>query len=313
MNKQQLITEIRRIAKEKNAVILAHYYTNDDIQDIADFVGDSLALAQKAAKTDADIIVMCGVHFMGETCKILCPEKKVLVLDMNAGCSLADSCNANDLRAYKAEHPGYKVVSYVNTTAAVKALSDVVVTSSNAMKVVESYPENEKLIFGPDRNLGSYINQITGRNMLLWDGGCHVHGRFSLNALSLLKSQHPEAKVLVHPECPKDLRSFADVIGSTADLLKYAVNSDSDEFIVVTESGILHKMYEACPDKHFYPVPPSTTEEGESSTCNECSYMKLNTLEKLYDALTKEQPEITVDADIAKEALRPIEKMLSLS
>lgn len=313
MNKEQLISEIRRLAKEKNAVILAHYYTNDDVQDVADFVGDSLALAQYAAKTDADIIVMCGVHFMGETCKILCPQKKVLVLDLNAGCSLADSCNAKDLLAYKTEHPDYKVVSYVNTTAAVKALSDVVVTSSNARKVVDSFPKDEKLIFGPDCNLGSYINQVTGRNMLLWNGGCHVHGRFSLNAITDLKAQYPEAKVLVHPECPKSIRSLADKIGSTAGLLKYAMESETTEFIVVTECGILHKMKEACPDKFFYPVPPEKYEEGESTICNECSYMKLNTLDKLYNTLSTEQPEIFVDEHIAEDALRPINRMLSLS
>lgn len=312
MNREQLKKEIRRIAAEKNAVIMAHYYTDAEVQDIADFVGDSLALAQQAAKTDADIIVMCGVHFMGETCKILCPQKKVLVLDLNAGCSLADSCRADDLAAFKNEHPGYKVVSYVNTTAAVKALSDVVVTSSNARKVVDSYPKDEKLIFGPDKNLGAYINGVTGRSMLLWDGGCHVHGRFSLNAINDLKAQHPEAKVLVHPECPKPIQMVADEIGSTAGLLKYAIESDAQGFIVATECGILHKMQLACPDKKFYPAPPEPA-DGEACQCNECSYMRLNTLEKLHSALVSEQPEIFVDADVAREAIKPINKMLDLS
>lgn len=312
MDANFLKTEIRRIAKEKNAIIMAHYYTDGSIQDIADFVGDSLALAQYAAKTDADIIVMCGVNFMGETCKILCPEKKVLVLDTNAGCSLADSCPAEDLKKFKDEHPGYKVVTYVNTTAAVKALSDVVVTSSNARLVVESYPKDAKLIFAPDKNLGVYINSITGRDMLLWNGGCHVHGRFSLEAILNLKKEHPAAKVLVHPECPAAIQAVADEIGSTAGLLKYSINDDATEFIVATESGILHKMQAASPDKKFYPVPPEMT-EGIGCSCNECSYMRLNTLEKLYNTLQTEQPEINVDPQLAAEAIRPINKMLELS
>lgn len=311
MNKRQLKAEIRKLCEQKNAVILAHYYTEPEIQDIADFVGDSLALAQSAAKTDADIIVMCGVNFMGETCKILCPQKKVLVPDTDAGCSLADSCKASDLKAYIDEHPGYRVVSYVNTTADVKALSDVVVTSSNAMKVVESYSKNAKLIFGPDHNLGSYINEQTGRKMLLWNGGCHVHGRFSLEGILKLKEEHPEAKVLVHPECPIEIQKIADKVGSTAGLLKYSVNSDAKEFIVSTESGILHKMQEACPDKTFIPAPYVDSEE--KCGCNECSFMRLNTLEKLYNALTTEQPEVFVDADLAEKALLPINKMLELS
>ena len=312
MDANFLKTEIRRIAKEKNAIIMAHYYTDGSIQDIADFVGDSLALAQYAAKTDADIIVMCGVNFMGETCKILCPEKKVFVLDTNAGCSLADSCPAEDLKKFKDEHPGYKVVTYVNTTAAVKALSDVVVTSSNARLVVESYPKDAKLIFAPDKNLGAYINSITGRDMLLWNGGCHVHGRFSLEAILNLKKEHPAAKVLVHPECPAAIQAVADEIGSTAGLLKYSINDDATEFIVATESGILHKMQAASPDKKFYPVPPEMT-EGIGCSCNECSYMRLNTLEKLYNTLQTEQPEINVDPQLAAEAIRPINNMLELS
>ena len=312
MEKQQLKHEIDRLRREKNAVILAHYYTEPDIQDIADFVGDSLALAQSAAKTQADIIVMCGVHFMGETCKILCPDKKVLVPDLAAGCSLADSCRADDLRRYIDQHPGYKVVSYVNTTAEVKALSDVVVTSSNAQRVVDSYPKDAKLIFGPDHNLGAYINSITGRNMLLWNGGCHVHGRFSLQAILALKAEHPDAKVLVHPECPAAIQAVADKIGSTAGLLKYSTESPATEFIVATESGILHKMQQASPDKTFYPAPPEVT-EGIGCSCNECAYMRLNTLDKLYRALRDEQPEINVDPDIAARALLPINRMLELS
>lgn len=307
-----LAKEIRRMCKEKNAVILAHYYTDGAVQDIADFVGDSLALAQWSAKTDADIIVMCGVHFMGETNKILCPDKKVLVLDLNAGCSLADSCNAADLKKFVDEHPGYKVVSYVNTTAAVKALTDVVVTSSNAKLVIDSFPQDEKLIFGPDKNLGGYINSVTGRNMLLWDGGCHVHGQFSLQKILAIKAEHPNAKILVHPECPAPIQKIADVIGSTAGLLKYSIENEATEFIVATESGILHEMQKACPQKTFIPAPPETT-ESIGCSCNECAYMKLNTLEKLYNTLKYEWPAIEVDKDIQEKALRPIDRMLEIS
>lgn len=307
-----LAAEIRRMCQEKNAVVLAHYYTEGAVQDVADFVGDSLALAQWAAKTDADIIVMCGVHFMGETNKILCPDKKVLVCDLNAGCSLADSCDARDLKKFIDEHPGYQVVSYVNTTAAVKALTDVVVTSSNAKKIVDSFPQDEKLIFGPDKNLGNYINSVTGRQMLLWNGGCHVHGQFSLEGILALKKEHPDAKLLVHPECPAPIQALADVIGSTAGLLKYAIENEATEFIVATESGILHQMTNSCPDKTFYPAPPETS-EGIGCQCNECAYMRLNTLAKLYNTLKYEWPEITVDPDIAEKALRPINRMLELS
>jgi len=275
-------------------------------------VGDSLALAQWSAKTDADIIVMCGVHFMGETNKILCPDKKVLVLDLNAGCSLADSCNAADLKAFIDQHPDHKVVSYVNTTAAVKALTDVVVTSSNAKLIIDSFPQDEKLIFGPDKNLGGYINSVTGRNMLLWNGGCHVHGQFSLEKILAIKAEHPNAKVLVHPECPAPIQKIADVIGSTAGLLKYSIENDATEFIVATESGILHEMQKACPQKTFIPAPPETTETMGCS-CNECAYMKLNTLHKLYNTLKYEWPTVEVDADIQKKALRPIDKMLEIS
>ena len=248
--------EIRKMCQEKNAVILAHYYTQGEIQDIADFIGDSLALAQQAAKTDADIIVMCGVHFMAETNKILCPDKKVLVPDLNAGCSLADSCKAEDLKKYKEEHPGYQVVSYVNTTAAVKALTDIVVTSGNAKKIVDTFPKDAKLIFGPDYNLGSYINSITGREMLLWNGGCHVHERFSVDGIVALKKEHPDAVVLAHPECKGPVLAIADVVGSTAVILKYAIESEKKEFIVATEAGILHEMERKCEGKTFYPVPP---------------------------------------------------------
>lgn len=307
-----LASEIRKMREEKNAVVLAHYYTGGAVQDVADFVGDSLALAQWAAKTDADIIVMCGVHFMGETNKILCPGKKVLVCDLNAGCSLADSCKAEDLAEFVKKYPDHKVVSYVNTTAAVKALTDVVVTSSNAKLIVDSFPSDEKLIFGPDKNLGGYINSVTGRNMVLWDGGCHVHGQFSLKAIVDLKEKHPEAKVLVHPECPAPIQVLADVIGSTAALLDYAVKSESEVFIVATESGILHEMKKQCPNKTFIPAPPEVTETIGCS-CNECSYMRLNTLEKLYNTLKYEWPEIVVDSDVAEKALAPINKMLEIS
>lgn len=304
--------EIRKMCKEKNAVILAHYYTDGEVQDIADFVGDSLALAQWSAKTDADIIVMCGVHFMGETNKILCPGKKVLVLDLNAGCSLADSCKADDLKAFMNEHPGYKVVSYVNTTADVKALTDVVVTSSNAKLIIDSFPKDEKLIFGPDKNLGGYINSVTGRSMLLWNGGCHVHGQFSLEKILAIKAEHPEAKILVHPECPAPIQKLADVIGSTAGLLNYAIKDDATEFIVATESGILHEMTKACPNKTFIPAPPEVSETMDCS-CNECSYMKLNTLAKLYNTLKYEWPEIIVPHNVAEKAIKPINKMLDIS
>ena len=295
--------------EEKNAVILAHYYQESAIQEIADFVGDSLALAQWAAKCDADILVMCGVHFMGETAKILCPNKKVLIPDMNAGCSLADSCKAEDLATFKAQHPGYKVVSYVNTSATVKAHTDVVVTSTNARQIVESFPADEKLIFGPDRNLGGYINSITGRNMLLWNGACHVHEQFSVEKIVELKKQHPEAEVLAHPECKSSILALADKVGSTAALLKHAIKSDKNEFIVATESGILHEMRKNCPNKTFIPAPPADS----TCACNECNYMRLNTMNKLYNTLKYELPEVTVDSEIAAKAILPIERMLEIS
>lgn len=301
--------EIKRMKKEKNAVILAHYYQESAIQEIADFVGDSLALAQWAAKCDADILVVCGVHFMGETAKILCPEKKVLIPDMNAGCSLADSCKADDLASFKAQHPGYKVISYVNTSAAVKAHTDIVVTSTNARQIVESFPADEKLIFGPDRNLGGYINSITGRNMLLWNGACHVHEQFSVEKIAELKKQHPEADVLAHPECKSTILALADKVGSTAALLKHAIKSDKKEFIVATESGILHEMRKNCPNKTFIPAPPADS----TCACNECNYMRLNTMNKLYNTLKYELPEVTVDSEIAAKAIVPIERMLEIS
>ena len=308
-----LKAEIRRMCKEKDAIILAHYYTQGEIQDIADFIGDSLALARKAANTDAKIIVMCGVHFMAETCKILSPEKLVLAPDLNAGCSLADSCRAADLKKYKEEHPGYKVVSYVNTTAAVKALTDVVVTSGNAKKIVDTFPKDEKIIFGPDYNLGSYINEVTGRNMLLWNGGCHVHERFSVAEIAKLKDEHPKALVLAHPECKGPVLAVADVVGSTAVLLDYAVAHPENEYIVATEAGILHEMQRKCPDTIFYPVPPEISEGGVGCSCNECDYMKMNTLKKIYNTLKYEWPSVEVDESIAKDAVKPIERMLELS
>lgn len=308
-----LAKEIRNLCKEKNAVILAHYYTTGDIQQVADFIGDSLALARKAADTKADIIVMCGVHFMAETCKILSPEKTVICPDLNAGCSLADSCKAEDLKKFKDEHPGYKVISYVNTTAAVKALTDVVVTSGNAKKVVDRLPEGDNYIFGPDYNLGSYINEVTGRKMLLWNGGCHVHERFSVDAIAQLKKEHPEAVVMAHLECKGPVLALADVVGSTATMLEYAKANPKKEFIVATEAGILHEMQRSCPDAIFYPVPPEISEGGLGCSCNECQYMKMNTLEKIYNTLKYGWPEVNVDADIAKEAVKPIERMLELS
>ncbi|MBP5381590.1 MAG: quinolinate synthase NadA [Bacteroidaceae bacterium] len=302
-------SEIRRMAKEKNAVIMAHYYTEGEIQDIADFVGDSLALAQKAAQTDADIIVMCGVHFMGETNKILCPDKIVLVPDLNATCSLAESCKAKEFNEFVSSHPDYTVISYVNTTAATKAVTDVVVTSSNARQIVESFPKDEKIIFAPDQNLGGYINSITGRNMLLWNGACHVHEKFSLEKILKLKEEHPNAKVLVHPECKGPIVRIADKVGSTAALLKFSITDSATEFIVATESGILHEMQKACPDKTFIPAPPNDS----TCACNECNYMKLITMEKLYNCLKYEWPQIEVDPDIAQKAVRPIHRMLEIS
>lgn len=307
--KEFLQKEIERLKKEKNAVIMAHYYQRDEVQEVADRIGDSLALAQMAAETDADIILMCGVHFMGETAKILCPEKKVLIPDMAAGCSLADSCPADKFAEFVAAHPDYTVISYVNTSAAVKAHTDIVVTSGNARKVVDTLPADEKIIFGPDKNLGGYINSITGRDMLLWDGACHVHDRFSLQGIVDLKKAHPGAKVLVHPECRKPLQLIADKVGSTAALLAFAKEDAAQEFIVVTESGILREMRLACPQKTFIAAPADDAE----CQCNECEYMKLGTLEKVYSTLLNESPEVTVDPSVAEKAIRPIKRMLELS
>lgn len=301
--------KIRTLAREKNAIVLAHYYTIGEVQDVADFVGDSLALAQKAAQTDAQIIVMCGVHFMAETCKILCPQAKVLIPDVSASCSLAESCPADAFAEFVAQHPQHKVISYVNTSAAVKAVTDFVVTSGNAREIVSSFPQDERLIFGPDRNLGEYINSVTGRQMLLWDGACHVHERFSVEKLIVLKREHPSAEVLVHPECRGAVRKLADVVGSTARLLKHTQESECREFLVVTESGILHQMQRACPEKTFIPVPP----DDPGCACNECQYMRLNTLEKLYQCLRDEAPEVTVPDEIAEKAVRPINRMLEIS
>ena len=309
---ETLKDKIRELAKAKNAVIFAHYYTRPEIQEIADFIGDSLALAQQATRVDADILVMCGVHFMGETMKILCPDKKVLIPDMNAGCSLADSCKAEDLAIFKAQHPDHMVVSYVNTSAEVKALTDVVVTSSNAKKIVDQLPADAKIIFGPDHNLGSYINSVTGRKMLLWNGACHVHSRFSLEALLQLKKENPGVEVLAHPECKAPILAQSDVIGSTKALLEHTIKSPAKRFIIATESGILYEMQRACPDKEFIPVPPEVT-EGVGCSCNECEYMRMNTLEKVYACLRDEQPEMQVEKETAEKAVSSIQRMLQMS
>ena len=303
----ELVEAIKQLKKEKNAVILGHYYQRDEVQAISDYIGDSLALAQVAAKTDADIIVSCGVNFMAETAKILSPEKKVLVPDMNAGCSLADSCDAAEFEKFIKENPGHVVISYANTSAEVKALTDVIVTSTNARQIVESFPEDQKIIFGPDRNLGGYINRMTGRNMKLWNGCCHVHENFSVEKLLELKEKHPEAKVLAHPECKKELLEYADKIGSTKALLDYSIKSDSKEFIVVTEAGILYEMRKASPDKVFI---PALSEQGG---CTECNFMRLNTLEKIYECLKNETPEIVIEKELCEKAVKPIQRMLEIS
>ena len=307
--KTDIKAEIRRMCREKNALIMAHYYTEGVIQELADFVGDSLALAQKAAATDADIIVMCGVHFMGETNKILCPEKKILVPDLNASCSLAESCPADEFETFVKAHPGHTVISYVNTTAATKALTDVVVTSGNARQIVESLPEDTPIIFGPDQNLGNYINGLTGRKMVLWNGACHVHEKFSVEKILQLKREHPAAKILAHPECKGPVISLADKVGSTAALLKYSITDDAQEFIVATESGILTEMQKSAPQKTFIPAPP----DDSTCACNECNYMKLITLEKLYNCLKYEWPSVEVEPEVAEKAVRPIQRMLEIS
>ncbi len=309
MKKEELIDKIDSLRKEKNAIILAHYYQDADIQDIADFVGDSLALAQWAAKTTADIIVLCGVHFMGETAKILSPDKRVFIPDIMASCSLAESCPADEFEKFIELHPGHTVISYVNTTAAVKALTDIVVTSTNAKQIVDSLPLDEKIIFGPDKNLGDYINKLTGRNMLLWDGACHVHEQFSFEKILQLKREYPDALLLVHPECRKYIIEIADHVGSTSSIISFARNSEKRQFIVATESGILHQMQKENPDKEFIPAPP----EDSTCACNDCFYMKMNTLEKLYLCLKNETPEIFVDEKIRIQAVKPIERMLEIS
>lgn len=304
-----MIQNINRLRKEKNAIILAHYYQESDIQDIADFVGDSLALAQWAAKTTADIIVLCGVHFMAETAKILSPEKRVFIPDIMASCSLAESCPADEFEKFIQSHPGHTVISYVNTTAAVKSITDIVVTSTNAKQIVESLPSDEKIIFGPDKNLGDYINKLTGRNMLLWEGACHVHEQFSLEKILELKKEYPHALLLAHPECRKYILEVADHVGSTSSIIKFARNSGNKQFIVATESGILHQMQKENPDKEFIPAPP----EDSTCACNDCFYMKMNTLEKLYSCLKNERPEIFVEEEVRVKAVKPIERMLEIS
>lgn len=303
-----LFHEINSLKKEKNAILLAHYYQNNDIQDIADYIGDSLGLAQQAEKTKADIILFAGVHFMAETAKILSPAKKVLIPDLKAGCSLADSCPPAEFSAFKAAHPDHIVITYINCTAEIKALSDIICTSSNAVQIVESLPKDQKIIFAPDKNLGAYINKKTGRNMVLWNGSCMVHEIFSLEKLLKLKMQHPKAKIIAHPECEAAILEHADFIGSTTALLNYSKKSSDKEFIVLTETGILHQMHKASPDKTFIPAPPNN-----SCACNDCPYMKLNTLEKIYVALKYEQPELEMDKFLMEKAKKPIQRMLELS
>jgi len=303
-----LFVEINKLKKEKNAVVLAHYYQDADIQDVADFLGDSLGLSQQAAKTQADIIVFAGVHFMAETAKILCPLKKVLLPDLNAGCSLADSCPPDKFARFKAENPNHIVISYVNCTAEIKALTDIVCTSSNAVQIVESLPKNQPIIFAPDKNLGRYINEKTKRNMLLWDGSCMVHEIFSQKKITVLKSQNPEAKIIAHPECEEQVLALADFIGSTTALLNYTIKNDAQSFIVVTETGIIHAMQKASPNKTFIPGPPNN-----QCACNDCPHMKLNTLEKLYLCLKNETPEIVLKEQVREKAELSIRRMLELS
>jgi len=303
-----LFDEIEKLKKQKNAVILAHYYQEGDIQDIADYIGDSLGLSQQAAKTDADIIVFAGVHFMAETAKILSPNKKVLLPDLKAGCSLADSCPPHLFKKFKESYPDHLVITYVNCTAELKAMSDIVCTSSNAVQIVESLPPDQKIIFGPDRNLGNYVRKKTGRDLVLWNGACMVHEIFSREKITRLKERYPQAKLLAHPECEDVILQMADYIGSTTGILKYATSSPEKEFIVATEAGILHQMQKENPDKTFIPAPPNN-----SCACNDCPHMKRNTLEKLYLCLKNEMPEITVPAHIIEKAVKPIERMLEIS
>jgi quinolinate synthase len=308
-DKLDIKKEILKLKREKNAIIMAHYYQISEIQDIADFVGDSLALAQEASKTKAAIILLAGVYFMGETAKILCPQKKVLIPDLNAGCSLADSCAAEDFAQFIKNYPNHVVVTYVNTTADVKALSDIVVTSTNAVGVINSIPKDKPILFGPDRNLGNYLQGLTGREMVLWDGACHVHEQFSIEKIVELKKKHPNAQLIAHPECKKPLLILADYIGSTAALLKYTKEKSNNEFIVATEAGILHQMQKSSPDKVFLPAPPNDSSCG----CNDCEFMKLNSLQKVYLALKHEYPEVLVEESIRLAAVKPIERMLEIS
>ncbi|NOZ46046.1 MAG: quinolinate synthase NadA [Chlorobi bacterium] len=304
-----IVEEIGRLKKEKNAIILAHYYQEAEIQDIADYIGDSLGLSQEAAKTDADIILFAGVHFMAETAKILSPDKKVILPDLNAGCSLAESCKPKDFKKFVEKHNNHIVISYVNTSAEIKALTDIVCTSTNAVKIIESLPKEQKIIFAPDKNLGNYINGLTGRNMLLWDGACQVHEKFSLEKILQLKKENPEAKIIAHPECENQILIIADFIGSTSALLNYTKSKENNSFIVATESGILHQMRKKSPDKIFIPAPPNDS----TCACNDCEYMKLNTMKKLYNCLKYELPEVNVDEKIRERALLPIKRMLELS
>ena len=303
-----LFAEIERLKKKKNAIILAHYYQEPDIQDVADYIGDSLGLSQKAASTDAEMIVFAGVHFMAETAKILNPTKKVLLPDLNAGCSLSDSAPPALFKVFKDKHPDHLVITYINCSAGMKALSDIICTSSNAQKIVESLPKDQKIIFAPDKNLGAYINKQTGRNMLLWNGSCMVHEIFSQEKITKLKIRHPQAKVIAHPECEEPVLALADYIGSTTGLLKYSQESTAKEFIVVTETGIIHQMQKASPDKTFIPAPPNN-----ACACNDCPYMKLNTLEKLYLCMEYEMPEIQMDEPLRLAAKKPIDRMLEIS
>lgn len=303
-----LFSEIERLKKDMNAVVLAHYYQEPDIQDVADYIGDSLGLAQQAEKTKADMIVFAGVHFMAETAKILNPSKKVVIPDLKAGCSLSDSCPPPLFKKFKEQHPDHAVVSYINCSAGIKALSDVIVTSSNAKVIVESFPKEQKIIFAPDKNLGAYINKVTGRNMLLWNGACMVHEIFSLEKITKLRVRHPNAKFIAHPECEEPVLRLADYIGSTTGLLKYTQTDDANEYIVATETGILHQMMKTSPHKSFIPAPPTN-----SCACNDCPHMKLNSLEKLYLCMEYETPEITMDEELRLAAKKPIERMLEIS
>ncbi len=301
--------EILRLKKEKNVVILGHYYIDGELQDISDFVGDSLALAQKAASTQADIILFLGVHFMAETAKILNPSKKVLLPDLNAGCSLADSCPATGFSEFLQNYPDHIVISYINTTADIKALTDIICTSSNAVQIVQSLPIDQKIVFAPDKNLGNYISSVTGRDMEIWDGACHVHQQFSLERILELKNEHPDALILAHPECNKPVLLLADYIGSTSALLKFSQTNEAQKYIIATESGILHQMRLSNPNKYFIPAPP----EDSTCACNDCNFMKLNTMEKVYNTLVHELPEVILDEQLSKKAYHPIKRMLEIS